>query len=129
MGVCPLSRGERGPRVHVRIVTFSALVLFVLCVVVFLYTPFEAGLTNIKHIDYSVIIEICDFILLGTIILISIKYKKFLSVFLAILQLIPLIYIEVLIKPAVEEQFRSDIFLCDYLSMIMMFLILDEVCN
>lgn len=106
------------------VVTISAMALIISSILFYISTPFQINVENIKYLNISTVIAVCDFVLLSIIIFISFRYKRVLPVFLALAQLIPLSYIEFRIKPYVEDQFRYNLFLNDYLSMVMMFLIL-----
>ncbi len=106
------------------VVSISSIILIILSIVFYFVTPFQINLENIKYLNVSTIIAVCDFILLSVIMFISFRHKRVLPIFLALAQLIPLSYIEFRIKPYAEEQFRYNLFFNDYLSMTMMFLIL-----
>lgn len=103
------------------IVGVSSVLLIGLSVVTLFATPFKLNFEGFGVLKLSTIITICDFALLALILGISIKYKKVLSSILVILQIIPLIYFEFI---ANKNEQTGYTFINDYLSVVLMLLIL-----
>lgn len=106
------------------IITLSSLLFIAFSVVILLATPFTSSLTSIGGINLSTIITFSDLILLSFLLYISIRYKKVLSAVLVVLQVIPLLYFEFIVKPHIEGNPGYSSFINDNLSLTMMFLIL-----
>lgn len=104
-------------------ITCSSIILIVVSVYFYLNGSFVSNLASIGNIKLSTIIIIADITLMLVLLIITIKYKNYLSIILILLQLFPLLYFEFVTKPHIDNSNGYVSFFNDELSTIMILLV------